>query len=55
MSAKIGILDELRNILTRKEGLDEGVLTFSKKFKIGQLFSDSERKNQFMYANLYFR
>jgi hypothetical protein len=47
MSAKLDILDELRNILTRKEGLDEGVLTFSKQFKIGQLLkSYGEVKKQ---------
>jgi hypothetical protein len=37
MSAKLSNLNELRNILTRKEKADEGVLTFSKQFKIGQL------------------
>ena len=39
MSAKISILDELSNILTQKEKIDEGVLVFSKQFKIGQLLS----------------
>jgi len=37
MSAKLSILNELSNILTQKEKTDEGVLTFSKQFKIGQL------------------
>jgi hypothetical protein len=37
MSAKISILDELTNILTKKEKRDEGVLIFSKQFKTGQL------------------
>ena len=37
MGAKIGILDELSNILTKKEKTDEGVLVFSKQFKLGQL------------------
>ena len=37
MDAKIGILDELSNILTKKEKRDEGVLVFSKQFKIGHL------------------
>ena len=37
MSAKISDLNELRNILSQKEKTDEGVLTFSKQFKIGQL------------------
>ena len=36
MSAKIGILDELRNILIKKDKTDEGVLVFSKQFKLGQ-------------------
>ena len=37
MGTKVSILDELRNILTEKEKTDEGVLVFSKQFKIGQL------------------
>ena len=37
MSAKIDILNELSNILTKKEKTDNGVLLFSKQFKIGQL------------------
>ena len=37
MDAKIGILDELSAILTKKEKRDEGVLVFSKQFKIGHL------------------
>jgi hypothetical protein len=37
MSAKLSNLNELGNILTQKEKSDEGVLTFSKQFKIGQL------------------
>jgi len=47
MSAKIGILDELRNILTQKDYTDDGVLVFSKQFKLGQLLSPfSEVKKQ---------
>jgi hypothetical protein len=37
MSAKIGNLNELSNILIRKEKTDEGVLAFSKQFKIEHL------------------
>jgi len=37
MSAKLSNLNELRNILTQKEKADEGVLAFSKQFKIGHL------------------
>jgi hypothetical protein len=37
MGAKIGILDELSNILTQKEKRDEGVLAFAKQFNLGQL------------------
>jgi len=37
MSTKLGILNELSSILTQKEKTDEGVLVFSKQFKIGQL------------------
>jgi len=37
MSAKIGNLDELSNILTKKENRDEVVLSFSKQFKLGHL------------------
>ena len=37
MSTKIGILNELNNILRQKEKMDEGVLFFSKQFKLGQL------------------
>jgi len=37
MSTKIAILNELSSILTQKEKRDEGVLVFSKQFKIGQL------------------
>jgi len=37
MGTKIGILNELSNILMKKEKRDEGVLVFSKQFKIGQL------------------
>jgi len=47
MSAKIGILNELSNILTKKEKTDEGVLVFSKQFKIGHLlkpFSDVKKQ-----------
>ena len=47
MGAKLGILDELRNILTGKEGLDGGILTFSKQFKIGRLlklYSDVKKQ-----------
>jgi len=47
MDAKIGILDELRTILTQKEKRDEGVLVFSRQFKIGQLlklFSDVKKQ-----------
>jgi hypothetical protein len=47
MSAKLGILDELSNILTKKEKRDEGVLVFSKQFKIGKLlkpFSNAKKQ-----------
>jgi hypothetical protein len=37
MSAKLSNLNELSNILRQKEKADEGVLAFSKQFKIGQL------------------
>lgn len=37
MSAKISILDELASILSKKEKTDEGILVFSKQFKIGRL------------------
>jgi len=37
MSAKLRNLNELSNILTQKEKRDEGVLVFSKQFKIGHL------------------
>ena len=37
MSTKLSNLNELRNILTQKEKADEGVLAFSKQFKIGHL------------------
>jgi len=37
MGAKIDILDELNNILTKKEKMNEGVLAFSKQFKIERL------------------
>ena len=37
MSAKLSPLNELSNILTKKEKRAEGVLVFSKQFKIGQL------------------
>ena len=37
MSTKLSNLTELSNILIQKEKADEGVLTFSKQFKIGQL------------------
>jgi len=47
MSAKIGTLNELSNILTKKEKTDEGVLVFSKQFKLGQLLKPfSEVKKQ---------
>jgi len=47
MSAKIGILNELSNILTKKEKTDEVVLVFSKQFKLGQLLKPfSEIKKQ---------
>jgi len=39
MGAKLGILNELSNILMKKEKSDEGVLVFSKQFKLGQLLS----------------
>jgi len=35
MSAKIGILNELSNILTQKEKTDEGVLVFQNSSKLG--------------------
>jgi len=47
MSAKLSILNELSNILTQKEKANEGVLVFSKQFKIGQLlkpFSDAKKQ-----------
>jgi len=47
MSTKLSNLTELRNILTQKEKADEGVLAFSKQFKIGQLlkpFSASKKQ-----------
>jgi len=37
MGAKLSILNELSNILRKKERTDEGVLGFSKQFKIGHL------------------
>ena len=37
MSTKLSNLNELSNILTQKEKTNEGVLTFSKQFKIGSL------------------
>jgi hypothetical protein len=43
MSAKISILDELRNILTKKEKSDEGVLVFSQQFKLGHLLQPFSR------------
>ena len=47
MSAKIGIKNELSNILTKKEKTDEGVLVFSKQFKIVRLLKPfSEVKKQ---------
>jgi hypothetical protein len=47
MGTKIGILDELTNILMQKEKTDEGVLVFSKQFKIGHLLKPfSEVKKQ---------
>ena len=47
MSAKLSILEELSNILTKKEKRDDGVLVFSKQFKIGQLLKPfSEVKKQ---------
>jgi hypothetical protein len=47
MNAKLSILDELSAILTKKEKTDEGVLVFSKQFKIGRLlkpFSDVKKQ-----------
>ena len=47
MSAKLGNLNELSNILTQKEKADEGVLVFSKQFKIRKLLKPfSEVKKQ---------
>ena len=37
MGTKLGIIGELRNILTKNEKRDEGVLVFSKQFNLGQL------------------
>ena len=37
MSTKLSNLNELSNILTQKEKTNEGVLAFSKQFKIGSL------------------
>jgi hypothetical protein len=39
MDAKLGILNELGNILAKKEKTDGGVLHFSKQFKIGHLLN----------------
>ena len=50
MSAKISILDELSNILTQKEKTDEGVLVFSKQFKIGQLLKPFSSVKQQGYS-----
>jgi len=47
MGAKLSNLDELRNILTRKEKRDEGILIFSKQFNLGPLlrpFSEAKKK-----------
>jgi len=47
MGAKLSILDELGNILTKKEKLDEGILGFSKQFNIERLlkpFSGVKKK-----------
>ena len=37
MGTKLSNLSELSNILIQKERADEGILTFSKQFKIGHL------------------
>jgi len=50
MSAKISILDVLSNILTQKEKTDEGVLVFSKQFKIGQLLKPFSSVKQQGYS-----
>jgi hypothetical protein len=47
MSARIGNLSELGNVLRQKEKIDEGVLGFSKQFKIGRLlrpFSSAKKQ-----------
>jgi hypothetical protein len=47
MSAKLNNLNELSSILTKKEKRDDGVLVFSKQFKLGQLLKPfSEVKKQ---------
>jgi hypothetical protein len=47
MQAKLSNLDELSNILRQKEKRDDGVLIFSKQFKIGRLLKPfSEVKKQ---------
>ena len=53
MSAKIGNLSELGNILTQKEKTDAGVLTFSKQFKIGQLLKPFSQSKQQGYSLMY--
>jgi len=42
MGTKLSTLDELSNILTRKEKTDETILSFSKRFKIGKLLKPYE-------------
>jgi len=47
MSAKLGILNELSNILMQKEKTDEGILLFLKQFKTGHLlkpFSEVKKR-----------
>ena len=47
MDAKLSILDELGDILSKKEKTDEGVLVFSKRFNIGRImkpFSTIKKK-----------
>jgi hypothetical protein len=55
MSAKIGILDELKGILTNKKKRDEEILAFSKRFNINQIlrpFSDIKKRGYTLTAIL---
>jgi len=50
MSTKLSHLDELSNILRQKEKTDEGVLAFSKQFKLGHLLKPFSRVKQQGYS-----